>query len=349
VGLIGTASNYLDERTVDFISTTNFTPNQQDVRYGKIGKILLVGGGGGGSGGGGGGGEVIYSETPIALVAQNYTITVGTGGSAGNSNLVSAGGTAGGNGASTVAFGLTARGGGGSSALVSVPTPPNNTSQQLSQPNGANGGYSFNSAGTQIAGGNSGAASGLVSGFLNIYYAGGGGMGTIGSDIVFLRSEADIAQYGGTRSINAGVQGNFLPQSNPGHGAVGRQTADFANPRQASAGLPTAYSYGFGGGGGVWVQGGQTSSAGGGGYLTVAGDTASTLANAAYLWKVNKPNYTPVATDNAQITNANYVINGVRQPSVAGGGGGGGVLTNNSAGPPGAGGDGVVRIKIVTK
>ena len=65
--------------------------------------------------------------------------------------------------------------------------------------------------------------------------------------------------------------------------------------------------------------------------------------------KVNKPNYTPVATDNAQITNANYVVNGVRQPNVAGGGGGGGVLTNNSAGPPGAGGDGVVRIKIVTK
>jgi hypothetical protein len=349
VGLIGSASNYLDERTVDFISTTNFTPSQQDVRYGKIGKILLVGGGGGGSGGGGGGGEVIYSETPIALVAQNYTITVGTGGSAGNSNLVSAGGTAGGNGASTVAFGLTARGGGGGTALVSVPTPPNNTSQVLSQPNGANGGYSFNSAGTQIAGGNSGAASGLVGGFLHIYYAGGGGMGTIGSDIVVLRSEADIAQYGGTRSINAGTQGNFLPQSNPGHGAVGRQTADFANPQQYGNIYPTTYSYGFGGGGGVWVQGGQTSSIGLGGYLTTTNDLDSVLATAAHLWKVNRPNYTPVGTDNGQITNANYVVNGVRQPSVAGGGGGGGVLTNNSAGPPGTGGDGVVRIKIVTK
>jgi hypothetical protein len=122
------------------------------------------------------------------------------------------------------------------------------------------------------------------------------------------------------------------------------------NPQSYGAQYTTAYSYGFGGGGGVLVQNTpNVGTTGTGGYLTVAGDIGSTLGNGAFLLNVNRPNHTPVATDNGQITNANYVINGVRQPSVAGGGGGGGVLTNNSAGPPGTGGDGVVRIKIVTK
>jgi flagellar basal body rod protein FlgC len=348
VGLSGSASNYLQERTQDFISSTNYTPTQEDVRYAKIGKILLVGGGGGGSGGGGGGGEVIFSDTPINFQAQNYTITVGAGGAAGNSNLVSAGGTAGANGASTVAFGLTARGGGGSSALVSVPTPQN-TVQVLPPPNGAQGGFSYNSAGAQIGGGNSAASSVLQSGFMRYWYAGGGGMGTIGSDIVLLRNEQDIDLYGSTRSINAGQQGNPLPQTQPGQGAVGRETADFANPNIYSPNYPITHSYGFGGGGGVYVQGGQTSIRGHGGYLTTTNDLDSALGTAASLIQVGTPNRTPQPTDNEQITNANFLVNGVRQPNVAGGGGGGGVLTNNSAGPPGAGGDGVVRIKIVTK
>lgn len=76
--------------------------------------VLLVAGGGGGGGvtgtgasGGGGAGGLVFN-TFSALQGQQYTITVGDGGTAGGDALEN-----GGNGGNTTGFGLTAKGGGG--------------------------------------------------------------------------------------------------------------------------------------------------------------------------------------------------------------------------------------------
>jgi hypothetical protein len=76
--------------------------------------VLLVGGGGGGGGvtgtgasGGGGAGGLVFNSFS-ALQGQQYTITVGDGGTAGGDALEN-----GGNGGNTTGFGLTAKGGGG--------------------------------------------------------------------------------------------------------------------------------------------------------------------------------------------------------------------------------------------
>jgi hypothetical protein len=76
--------------------------------------VLLVAGGGGGGGvtssgasGGGGAGGLVFNSFS-ALQGQQYTITVGDGGTAGGDALEN-----GGNGGNTTGFGLTAKGGGG--------------------------------------------------------------------------------------------------------------------------------------------------------------------------------------------------------------------------------------------
>ena len=51
VSLIGTAANYAGARSLSFNTSQNWTPDYQDILYGKISSVLVAGGGGGGAGG----------------------------------------------------------------------------------------------------------------------------------------------------------------------------------------------------------------------------------------------------------------------------------------------------------
>jgi hypothetical protein len=103
----GTAGVFQNPRTIDFTSTTNFTPTIEDVQFSKYAIFLTAAGGGGGSGGGGGGGGgegLYYYDQTFALTT--YTATVGVGGAGGTSGN-------GGDGGNTSFASLTARGGKG--------------------------------------------------------------------------------------------------------------------------------------------------------------------------------------------------------------------------------------------
>jgi len=120
VSLNGSPGTYNDGRDINFLVTSTWTPTIADYKYGKIGNILLVAGGGGGAIGGGGGGQVKQS-TNILLNYSPYSITVGAGGTSGNT------------GGNTTAFGITALGGGPGVSF--------------------NGGYSYGPDGTLYNGG----------------------------------------------------------------------------------------------------------------------------------------------------------------------------------------------------
>jgi hypothetical protein len=327
VALIGSAGSFNNSRTVDFVSSQNYTPSSADILYGKIDSILLVGGGGGGSAGGGGGGEIIYSTTDINLTNTTYNIVIGGGGTAGNANLSGSGGAAGGNGGNTVAFGLTARGGGGGNVWTGA-----------NPFTGATGGYSWDSAGTQISGGNGGTFSQTVSGQLRLYYGGGGGAGAR------LSTDPAVTLYTFT-SMNASTSTNPGTLV-PGYGATGRNTAEFANPFSlGGVNANTVYSYGFGGGGGAWSTY-QFANPGGGGYADGSPEVPIFYSDNAWIQWASYSGRTPEIN---QATSASKFVSGQRVPSVAGGGGGGGALSNSVAAPPAPGGDGVVRISISAK
>ena len=106
--IVDTDINGVPYRIHYFTNTGNSIFNV--VKGGEVEYLIVAGGGGGGgyvAAAGGGGGGVLTGTTIVS--PQNYTITVGAGGSAGPVNRSSNGG----NGGDSSAFGLTAIGGGG--------------------------------------------------------------------------------------------------------------------------------------------------------------------------------------------------------------------------------------------
>ena len=111
----GAVSTIGDETIHTFTSDGTFTA----LRSGTV-QVLIVGGGGAGGSsltGGGGGGAVLYHPA-LEISAQDYPITIGTGG-VGVANT----GVAGGNGGATTAFGVTATGGAGAVGRYTVNPP----------------------------------------------------------------------------------------------------------------------------------------------------------------------------------------------------------------------------------
>lgn len=320
VTLIRNAGTY-QSRTVDFINSQTWTPTTTDVMYGKINSMLLVGGGGGGAVGGGGGGELKYITTDFIFQNISYNIVVGGGGIAGNSN------TNAGNGGDTTAFGYTARGGGGGYGW-------NNGGY-------GNGGYSYTSTGAQILGG---------VGTSHIIYtsaityrtqiSGGGGASGVGlqpnsGERVLTVYPFNTAPFQSYNTINAWINPNNTLYA--GSGAIGLATEEFSNISPDWTPFYTrAYSYGFGGGGGYWTDGPYGPRAGLGGYYVID-------PNAQTLGQGGAVRGTPPTS----AISPNYILNGVRQATVAGGGGGGCPVNNVT--PATNGGDGVVRIIITQR
>jgi hypothetical protein len=179
-------------------------------------ELLVVaggsGGGGGDGGGGGGAGGLVY-QASYTLAPGTYTVTVGGGGSAGNSS----GNAPGGDGGNSVFGPITAFGGGGGAGAGTTTgvsggsggggthdsgAGAGGTGQQPSRPSpstgfGNNGGQSFNSSpwsggggggagqaganGSGSAGGNGGVGRQYNTSGTPLFYAGGGGGGSAGS------------------------------------------------------------------------------------------------------------------------------------------------------------------------
>ena len=325
VGLTGSVGSYSDSRSLTFLTTQNWTPTLLDVRYGEVKEITLVGGGGGGSAGGGGGGQVIYSDTEITISNQTYSISVGAGGAAGNSNITANGGANGYNGGNTTAFGLTALGGGGGGAWTnSAPFT------------GAQGGYSYGPDGTQYPGGTGQYLNNGLSGNSfkeGINCGGGEGSGGTGYGVAIGSSISAVGTWQGSFGGEGGI-GAYAPLGGINAGGVdGTSYYDF-------------YNFGFGGAGGSWYEQAKTQNAGGyrrelgGGSVQVY----SMGANRHYDDYDGSPNSTFQGTSAQDTPRASSGT-----AFVAGGGGAGGAPGFNSVAPPLNGGDGVVLIRIGSK
>jgi hypothetical protein len=245
VALNNTGTATFTARTVDFttVGTTTYTVSNEDITYGKITDIIVVGGGGGGSQGGGGGGQVKVS-TNISLTNSTYTIVVGAGGAKTSTSTGNAG-----DGGSSSAFGITALGGQGGQ--------------------GANGGGSYAPDGTFNAGGTGPARA--FSGPDNGMGAGGAGSGNepsvsgvptswppaAGGRITYDEYYRFLGSGGGGVSatsfpgpgINPRNRVNSSLNAQLGNGGLGAViTGFFAQGTNYNATLNTGY--GFGGGGG---------------------------------------------------------------------------------------------------
>lgn len=320
-GSVGTFTG----RTVTVLDTQTWTPTVLDLLYGQIVEITLVGGGGGGSFGGGGGGQVKYSTTPINFTNTTYTLTVGEGGLAGNANFGSDGGSAGANGGNTTAFGLTALGGGGGQAIVN--------DEPLG---GGTGGYSYAPDGTLYQGG---IASKLTSGNLpssNFGYFGGGGAGSGGRVSVFLDDYARPDPVFPPYHIDAP---DYWPNQGYGqNGGIGAYAPLGGITQGAGDDIYRPfYNFGFGGGGGRFIE--VTTGAGGiGGYYD--------LANSIFYSRGGVRAFDDADGNPNSSFPSTAAQDSPRTAAVAGGGGGGGAIFANSLVPPSNGGDGIIIFRI---
>lgn len=236
-----------------FTGSGTFTPTQS-----LTADILVVAGGAGGGGtsdvsggaGGGAGGYAAYGSQ--ALVAQNYTVTVGAGGSGGVSDgnnrgdrggagtnssfgVLTAAVGGGGGGGSGSSMGTGGNGGSGGGGMG--PGGTGTAGQGNSGGTGFGGGTNGGGGGASAAGANGGSGSGGGGGngttWLNgSAYAGGGGSGQ--------RSSGTTRAQGGTGGGGAGGWGTTPPNAG------------------------TANTGGGGGGGGAWDNSASRSGAAGG-------------------------------------------------------------------------------------
>ena len=205
--------------------------------------VLLIGGGGGGGttqGGGGGAGGHVY-RTNFYLPAGTHTITIGSGGSAGNSTL-NYGGDAvlvgslvavgGGGGGFSTTTGYTGGSSGGSShetqVLVKAVSGQGNTGDY---PNGYNRGG---------GGGGAGAAA-------------GGGAGSGGAGLATFITGISVSLAGGGGGNGAGSLGYGIGTSGGGNGAT-----DWFGINATAGTVNT----GGGGGGGTASRGGRAGGSG---------------------------------------------------------------------------------------
>jgi hypothetical protein len=190
-----------------FGASGTFTPQQS-----LTADCLVIGGGGGGgcAGGGGGAGSLIH-RTGFSLTAQNYSITIGSGG-AGDATRTAA---AAASGIASTFNGISATGGGGGGSN-----------------NGNIGGGAGGSGGGGTNTGAGGTASaGTLNGGTGYVNAGGGGAGSFGS--------------GGGGSGAAGTSSSGLNGGGPG----GNGTNAFSSWLLASGTGVDGYIAGGGGGG----------------------------------------------------------------------------------------------------
>lgn len=211
---------------------------------------LLGGGGGGGGGnysaGGGGGAGALVFATGLAVSAQAYAVTVGSGGTGGLS--VSTAATKG--GAST-AFSQTAPGGGAGRTNSSLPA-----AGMMDGGCGGGGYSSVSSGGTGSVGGNGGQGNGNRAG-------GGGGMGGTGGTGTFNGVSGD-----GGAAVQSILDGEWLaeggagsPNYNPADAGVVQHGGGAAGAAaHGGNGLDGTGSGGGGGGGGSSKNGGAGGS-----------------------------------------------------------------------------------------
>ena len=226
-------------------------------------EVLVVAGGGGGRSGGGGGGGVIYRPAFPVVPGTAYTVTVGAGGTAGNSN------TGGGSNGGNSQFGSLVAIGGGLGGV--------NDSLTSAQAGGSGGGGGATST-TDCNGGAGTAGQGFLGGTVRAPFkvtphptGGGGGAGGPGQDAgrvdVTIPGAVIIATSNNLYASGAGGPGVFYSisgQERAYGGGGGGSTW--------SASTDTAGSGGSGVGGRGIAEAGQPNTGGGGG-----GSTASTV------------------------------------------------------------------------
>jgi len=246
--------------------------------------LVVAGGGGGGSneGGGGGAGGVIFNDN-YSLTAQEYTVTIGSGG------VGKIGGEgAGSNGSNSVFNDQTAVGGGGGGGAVS---PYSGDDAPDSGGSGGGGTYPAVSgaSGTsgQGYGGGNGHASGAGGGGGGAGGAGGsssggstGGVGGIGVSDSMVGNLLSLSSSGvdvsGTRYIAGGGGGGYSADGGNGGGGAGGNPSTNGTPNTG------------GGGGGKGNGGSTTGGDGGSGIVIVSYDTPSMYASVDGSGNVNR-------------------------------------------------------------
>lgn len=257
VALLGTPGSFANSRNVDFVNSVNYIPPQDDVLYGKIDKILLVGGGGAGAVGGifsgqhfgaqgGGGGGVVFSSTDILFTNNTtYPIIIGAGGIAPS-----------GSGTTTSAFGISIGGGAGGGAAngVSGPLSGNGASDH----NGLAGGAQ-SSVNNSLGGRNAGGGGGHPSPINQFSGLGANGTSTSGG-----RGGAGADEAGGPNTFWAGGGGGG---GNPTRGSAGASSTFGQGANSTNAATPGAANRGAGGGGGFGAN--AAGANGGSGFVRI--------------------------------------------------------------------------------
>ena len=259
-GTIDTSSS-AGNTIITFTEDGTFTPTSAfDIEY------LIVGGGGsGGSGGSGGGAGGFRTATGQSVTAQNYTVTVGAGGTGvsgdvhGNSGISSSfiGG----------AISITGTGGGYGSAA-------NYVGGNGGSGGGAGGSASFKAGGisSPVTSPVQGYAGGNQIGVLNPYAgAGGGGAGALGGNVI----NASTAGAGGVGKINpiTGSTSGVLSGGNYYLGGGGG--GGIHNSTSATVGTGGTGGGGNGGSTGSGTSGTANTGGGGGGSPYNSGTTGS--------------------------------------------------------------------------
>jgi len=248
--------------------TSTFTALQAiNVEY-----LVIAGGGGGGVGRAGGGGGGGFVEGAMALSPGPYTITVGTGGTAGLND------SQGGNGgSSSIAALVTAVGGGGGGGWVT----------NAGRAGGSGGGASSGGNGSGVVGGGSATAGTGQNGSANFdgqYGGGGGGAATYTFTSVSRNGGTGCqSQMNGTVTFysgggGAGSAGGATTTGGSGGGGAGSS----ANGTAATAGTANT---GGGGGGGEGPTG--PGGAGGSGIVILRYPSAGGISNRiriTYAW-----------------------------------------------------------------
>ncbi len=234
--------------------------------------LVVAGGGGGGVGRAGGGGGGGFVEGAMALAAGSYTITVGTGGTAGSGDSQGGDGSA-----SSIAALVTTVGGGGGGGWIT------NTGRN----GGSGGGASSGGAGPgQRTPGTATAGTGQngSSNFDSTYGGGGGGAGGYAFAAVSRTGGNGCqSQMSGVLTYYAGGGGaGSAGGSNSAGGLGGGGTGSVANGTAAGSGTANT---GGGGGGGEGPTG--PGGAGGSGIVIIrypAGGGVSNRTRILYAW-----------------------------------------------------------------
>jgi hypothetical protein len=271
------------------------------MQVGGLVEYLIVGGGGGGgggynssypikdgtrtdsSGGGGGGGAVVTGS--IYIPSGTWEVTVGSGGSSGWDNTITAPFRDSRNGGNSSIFGITALGGGaGASGVISHQnysgSPLSPAAAKIGASGGGGGyGWATGAAGTSglgfaggnanaygLAGGGGGAGTpGITGGSLVPERAGDGGTGIIssitGSDVYYGGGGGGgcVNSYGiyGTSGMQGGTLGGL---GGAGGGATARNYHQASNAPGGTNGL---------GGGGAGATAGYAGGSGGSGIVII--------------------------------------------------------------------------------